>query len=80
MQGITVRDKHVVLLDILKGHFGIRTVIVAASRVTDGKYLHAATPQAQANMIRRYVAETTAPVPEVEVHEDSESEIDDYEE
>ena len=80
VQGITVRDKHVVLLDILKGHFGIRPVIVAASRVTDGKYLHAATPQAQANMLRRYVAETMGPpVPEVEVREDSESEIDDYE-
>ena len=80
VQGITIRDKHLVMLDVLKGHFSIRTLIVAASRVTDGPYLHAATEMQQRAFLRRFVPQAEMPdMPdEIDVHEDSES-GDEYE-
>ena len=53
VQGITIRNQHLVMLDVLKGHFSLRTLIVAASRVTDGPYLHAATDKQQCAFLRR---------------------------
>ena len=43
VQGRTIRNKHVVLLDTHHRHFTMRHLIVGMSRVTDGKYLHIPT-------------------------------------
>jgi hypothetical protein len=61
VQGITIRDKKVVLLDVMRGHFGIRTVLVAVSRVTDGRFVGAATAKQQADLVKDYVAEAEGP-------------------
>ena len=43
VQGRTIRDKHVCMMDLERKHFTIRHLIVAGSGVTHGKYLHAMT-------------------------------------
>ena len=39
-QGRTVRDRHIVLLDVRHKHFSVRAMIVGLSRATHGRYLH----------------------------------------
>ena len=40
VQGRTVRDKHILLLDTDHTHFSVRALIVGLSRATHGKWLH----------------------------------------
>ena len=40
VQGRTVKDRHIVLLDTNHPHFTVRSLIVGLSRVEDSKYLH----------------------------------------
>ena len=40
VQGRTVRDRHIVLLDTSHPHFSVRALIVGLSRATHGHYLH----------------------------------------
>ena len=43
LQGVTLRDEHILLLDTRHKHMCRRKLHVAASRVTAGKYLHIPT-------------------------------------
>ena len=43
IQGRTVRDKHIVLMDTGHRHFSRRALIVGMSRATHGQYVHIAT-------------------------------------
>ena len=43
VQGRTIRDRHVVLLDTVHRRFTMRHLIVGMSRVTDGRFLHLPT-------------------------------------
>ena len=40
IQGRTIKDKHIVLLDTNHPHFSVRSLIVGLSRATHGKFLH----------------------------------------
>ena len=40
VQGRTVRDRHIVLLDTAHLHFSVRALIVGLSRATHGRWLH----------------------------------------
>ena len=82
-QGRTIPNTHLVLLDTLAPHFTGRHLIVGASRVTDGRFLHVPTVEQQAQLLARArdyermaaaaaaaeVAEPAAEVPEPEVDE-----------
>ena len=52
-QGRTIPDKHLVLLDTLAPHFTARHLIVGASRVTDGSFLHVPTLAQQGQLLAR---------------------------
>ena len=45
IQGRTLRDQHVLLLDGRSRHFTVRHLIVGLSRVTAGRFAHVATRQ-----------------------------------
>ena len=45
MQGRTLRDRHILLLDTGHFHFSRRALIVGMSRATHGSYVHVATPE-----------------------------------
>ena len=47
----TLRDVHVLLLDTTHPCFHMRKLIVAASRVTGGRYCHIATAKQEKQMI-----------------------------
>ena len=47
LQGRTVRDKHVGLLDAFTPTFTVRHLIVAISRATHGKFVHVFSPEQQ---------------------------------
>ena len=40
IQGRTIRNKHIALMDTLHNNFTVRHLIVAMSRATDGKFVH----------------------------------------
>ena len=40
VQGRTVRDRHIVLLDTANRNFSVRALIVGLSRATCGSFLH----------------------------------------
>ena len=45
IQGRTLRDQHILLLDGRSRHFTVRNLIVGLSRVTAGLFAHVATRQ-----------------------------------
>ena len=45
VQGRTIEDKHILLLDTSHRHFSKRSLIVGASRATHHKYVHVATEE-----------------------------------
>ena len=47
-QGRTVRDRHMVLLDVRHPHFTVRALIVGLSRATHGRYLHVGDDNSEA--------------------------------
>jgi hypothetical protein len=47
VQGLTITDQHVTVLDLEHVHFTMRHLIVAGSRVTHGRYLHTMRPEQQ---------------------------------
>ena len=47
-QGRTVRDRHIVLLDVRHPHFTVRALIVRLSRATHGRYLHVGDDNSEA--------------------------------
>ena len=47
VQGRTVRDRHIVLLDTAHPHFSVRALIVGLSRATHGRYLHVGDDEAE---------------------------------
>jgi hypothetical protein len=53
VQGLTIRDSHVLMLDTKHHHFDARAMIVGVSRVTDSKYLHVATPAQERALMAR---------------------------
>ena len=40
IQGRTLREKHIALMDTANANFTVRHLIVALSRATHGKYVH----------------------------------------
>ena len=48
VQGRTVRDRHIVLLDIEHQHFSVRALIVGLSRATHGRWLHVGDSDSEA--------------------------------
>ena len=40
VQGSTIRDRHIVLLDTSHKHFSVKSLFVGLSRATHGQYLH----------------------------------------
>ena len=79
-QGCTFRDKHLLLMDTHNIHFNVRALIVGASRVTDGRFLHVATRAEEARLLSRLLreeddldadaAEPSPDLPEEEVESD----------
>jgi len=71
-QGRTI-DKRMLLFDLEHPHFGVRSLIVGLSRVTDGSLVHVATVEQEKSLMAR-----TRPVPlppkEVECPDSSDSE------
>jgi hypothetical protein len=50
IQGRTMREQHIGLMDLENEHFTMRDLITAMSRPTHGKYLHFMTPEQQAKL------------------------------
>ena len=48
IQGRTIRDRHIVLLDTTHQHFSVRALIVGLSRATHGKWLHVGDEESEA--------------------------------
>ncbi len=48
VQGRTVRDRHIVLLDTAHPHFSVRALIVGLSRATHGRWLHVGDDESEA--------------------------------
>ena len=48
VQGRTVRDRHILLLDTGHPYFSVRALIVGLSRATHGRYLHVGDDEAEA--------------------------------
>ena len=48
VQGRTVRDRPIVLLDTTHQHFSVRALIVGLSRATHGSWLHIGDEQSEA--------------------------------
>jgi hypothetical protein len=53
VQGLTITDQHLTILDMEHAHFTMRHLIVAGSRVTHGKYLHTMRPAEQERFLMR---------------------------
>ena len=48
VQGRTIRDRHIVLLDTTHQHFSVRALIVGLSCATHGRWLHVGDEQSEA--------------------------------
>ena len=55
VQGRTVRDRHIVLLDTANRNFSVRALIVGLSRATHGSYLHVGDEASEATFAGRRV-------------------------
>ena len=62
IQGRTMREKHICLMDTANGNFTVRHLIVAVSRATHGKYVHIPTA-AQEAKIRQVTVRPAQPAP-----------------
>ena len=52
LQGVTLRDEHLLLLDTQHRHMCRRKLYVAVSRVTEGKYLHISSESQEEDVLR----------------------------
>ena len=51
VQGRTVRDRHIVLLDTANRNFSVRALIVGLSRATHGSFLHVGDDASEATFV-----------------------------
>ena len=72
VQGLTIRDRTILMLDAEHPFFSVRAMIVGISRVTDSKQLHVATRAQEEALISR--TRPVQPPPEAEPESDSEDE------
>jgi hypothetical protein len=81
IQGRTVADKHVVLLDTRHRHFDVRTLIVGLSRVEMARFVHVPLPMQEVSLMREV---RDAPEPPANLIEEpgehEESDVSDSEE
>ena len=64
IQGRTMREKHIALLDTTNPNFNVRYMIVAISRATHGKYVHVPTKAQEAAVKQNADAMATARPPQ----------------
>ena len=64
IQGRTMREKHIALLDTTNKNFNVRYMIVAISRATHGKYVHVPTKAQEAAVKQNADAMATARPPQ----------------
>jgi hypothetical protein len=53
VQGLTIRNKHILLLDMEHPHFSVRSLIVGLSRATAGSQVHAAKRDQEDRLMAR---------------------------
>ena len=53
VQGLTIRDRHILMLDMEHPHFSVRSLIVGLSRATRGAQVHAATQDQENRLMAR---------------------------
>ena len=70
-----MRDKPVLLMDCDHPHFSVRTLLVGASRVTEGRHLFVASRVQEREVLARA---TTVPEPTRYVKFEEEEEGDDF--
>ena len=56
IQGRTLRDQHILLLDKASRHFTVRHLIVGLSRVTAGRFAHIPTRKQEADVVERWIS------------------------
>jgi len=64
IQGRTMREKHIALLDTYNLKFSVRHLIVATSRATHGKYVHLPDSKQEAKILDEAKAMATKKVPQ----------------
>jgi len=53
IQGRTMREKHIAMMDTCNSHFTVRHLIVATSRATHGKYVHLLNDEEEAKVLQK---------------------------
>jgi hypothetical protein len=73
VQGLTISEQHVLMLDVEHPHFDVRSLIVGLSRVRSARQIHVATAEQERALMARTRA-VDPPPKEVEAEAGSESE------
>ena len=60
IQGRTMREKHIAMMDTSNSHFTVRHLIVATSRATHGKYVHLLNDEEEATVLQKAWGAATA--------------------